>query len=47
MKPITMNSCLELLDRRVNASPMALAQGCTASLGPTGTVQPRDEDIDD
>ncbi len=39
----------ELLDRRVNASPVALAKEYTASLGPgtTGTEQPRDEGIDD
>ncbi len=37
----------ELLGRRVNASPVALANWYTASSGPTGTEQPRDEDIDD
>ncbi len=37
----------ELLDSRGNASPVALAKGCTASPGPTGTEQPRNEDIDD
>jgi hypothetical protein len=37
----------ELLDRRINASPVALAKGYTASPGPTGTEAPRHEDIDD
>jgi hypothetical protein len=37
----------ELLEHRVNASPVALATGYTASPGTTGTEQPRDEDIDD
>ena len=37
----------ELLDRRTNASPVALAKGSTASPGTTGTEAPRDEDIDD
>ncbi len=37
----------ERLDRRVNTSPVALAKSYTALPGPTGTKQPRDEDIDD
>ena len=35
----------ELLERRINASPVALAKGYTASPGPTVTEAPRDEDI--
>ncbi len=37
----------ELLDRRVNASPVALAKEHTSLTGTTGTEQPRHEDIDD
>ena len=36
----------ELLERRINASPVALAKGCTASPGTTVTEAPRDEDLD-
>ncbi len=36
----------ELLERRINASPVALAKGYTASPGTTVTETPRDEDID-
>ncbi len=35
------------LERRINASPVALAKGYTASPGPTGTEAPRNEEIDD
>jgi hypothetical protein len=38
----------ELLDRRINASPVALSKELTgASPGQTGIELPRDEDIDD
>ncbi len=37
----------ELLDRHINAFPVALAKALTVSPGQTGIEQPRDKDIDD